>query len=197
MKRMKIAIYDIIHLEQVQPLISIVKFLKVPLILFTSEQFKSVIEQYDDFNASLIDTRYKSPTQNESQFIKEVKQVLRAEKVKVFILNSNDGKHLVWYHTLLSLSDLQFVLNIHEVNNLFYSRFSFGVRSIIRHLGKKLLLRIVNAFFVNTEAMKHYISEKKYNYHPYLLDSCRGISQKKYLFKLYPQSIGNCNSRHY
>ena len=85
MKRMKIAIYDIIHLEQVQPLISIVKFLKVPLILFTSEQFKSVIEQYDDFDASLIDTRYKSPTQNEWQFIKEVKQVLRAEKVKVFI----------------------------------------------------------------------------------------------------------------
>jgi hypothetical protein len=157
---MKIAIYDIIHLEQVVPLIRLCQQLKLRTILFTNERFRSEIEKELATEVGLVSVSYMASGIKEWEFMGAAGKKLRTESVDFFILNSNDGKHLLWYKILQSIKSCRFVLNVHEVHNLFYSRYKFGIRSVLRHLGKKLLIKRAAAFIVNTEAMKFYMEEK-------------------------------------
>lgn len=158
---MKIAIYDIIHLEQVLPLVSVCRHLSVKLMLFTNDRFREEIQEKMESDNPLLDVVYFKSEVSEWRFIKLVKEKLRNEKFDLFLLNSTDGKHLIWYSILKNTPGCKFVFNIHEVHNFFYSRFHFGLRSVLRHSGKKLLLKRADAFIVNTEAMKLYMEQKK------------------------------------
>jgi glycosyltransferase involved in cell wall biosynthesis len=157
---MKIAIYDIIHLEQVMPLIRVCQQLKLRTILFTNERFRYEIEKQLATEGEPVSVSYIASGVKEWQFMRVAGKKLRTENVDFFILNSNDGKHLLWYKLLKGVTACKFVLNVHEVHNLFYTKYEFGIRSILRHFGKKLLVQKADAFIVNTEAMKFYMEEK-------------------------------------
>jgi hypothetical protein len=157
---MKIAIYDIIHLEQVMPLIHVCQHLKLQTLLFTNERFRYEIEKQLAPEVGLVSVSYITTGEKEWEFMRIAGEKLQKEQVDFFILNSNDGKHLLWYKLLQADRNCKFVLNVHEVHNLFYSKYKFGIRSVLRHLGKKLLLKRADAFIVNTEAMKFYMEEK-------------------------------------
>jgi hypothetical protein len=157
---MKIAIYDIIHLEQVMPLIQVCQYLKLRTLLFTNERFRSEIEKQLPPDADQVNVSYKANGVSEWEFMRIAGKKLQRENVDFFILNSNDGKHLLWYKLLRADRHYKFVLNVHEVHNLFYTKYEFGIRSLLRHLGKKLLIKRADAFIVNTEAMKFYMEEK-------------------------------------
>lgn len=142
------------------PLIHVCRYLKLRTFFFTNERFRTEIEKKLLPDVGLVSVLYKTNGVSEWDFMRVAVKKLQTENVNFFILNSNDGKHLLWYKLLRADKQSKFVLNVHEVHNLFYSKYTFGVRSVLRHLGKKLLIKRADAFIVNTEAMKFYMEEK-------------------------------------
>lgn len=157
---MKIAIYDLIHLEQVLPLLRISVYLRIPTICFTSARFRKDIEIEIDDSTGLLEFIYKGETESEPSFMRMSVKTSSQKNCSILILNSIHGKFYLWFLLLRKVS-FKTVLTIHEVNGMFYPRPSINIRKFVRYWGKKKLVSIVSGFIVNTEPMLNYMEQRR------------------------------------
>lgn len=159
---MKIVIYEIVHLDWVIPLAEIFRNSEHQITFIVEETMQK------DIKEALDDNCYKKYTwhfYNSKWKIKkvyfELNQLLKINHFNVFWLNTVSSKHALFYLLKLKYNKIKLLVNIHDINNLFKSKWSTNIKTSIRHLNKRLLLTQCDSFLVNAERMKLYIEENK------------------------------------
>ncbi|WP_336514297.1 hypothetical protein [Pollutibacter soli] len=179
---MKIAIYDIIHIEQVIPLLKVADKLSLELLLFTNEEFRNdLLLRIPDLNKKF-SVFFKPTAEREYPFMQRAIEEAGRENVRVFLLNSIDSKHLLWYRLMKTLPEVIFLNTLHEINNLFTDIFTIHPKKLIRQWGKKKFIQRIDGFALNTPALLSNIST-------------RNLTQKK--LWLFPQAIFDENDIRY
>lgn len=156
---MKIVIYDLLHFEQIAPLIKICIFLGYDVEFFTGQSLKSSIESYPELSGSKIVFNFKQDDEHETSFIKKCISRCKNMPADLLLMNTVNSQYHFWYWHLRKVHSKK-VFTVHEVNNFFCTPPKMNLRSLVRHWGKKKLQSLMSGYVVNTESMITYIAKK-------------------------------------
>lgn len=143
------------------PLLKVARRLELELLLFTNQEFRSdLLLSVPDLNERF-SVFFKNATEGEYGFMLKAVEEARKCDVRIFLLNSIDSKHLLWYRLMRSLPGVVFLNTLHEINNLFTGISTIHPRKIIRQWGKKKFRQRVDGFTLNTPALLSNIDSRK------------------------------------
>lgn len=165
---MKIAIYEPIHLECIFPYCEMLSHRGDQVSICTSAAFKNDLqvvlgEQYAAFEFSFLDM-----SESRRLFWQKINSFFHSSAFDLIILNSIDFRHLMIYKALQK-QEACIVVTLHDINNFFKPKYSWRPKTILRSLGKILLAKKADAFFVYAKAMQEYILSKQYTTKPVFL----------------------------
>jgi|GEM_PF-4058574 len=152
-------VYEVVHLDWIIPLAHFMDAAEYKVTFYTSESFES------DLRESLQDLYhrftwiYDKPETGNRAFYQKFNHAISGSAYDIILLNSVDSKHLLLYTILAGKKRSKIVFNVHDVNNFFQAKFGINLRKNIRTIGKKLLHTLIDAFIVNADEMRQYISE--------------------------------------
>ncbi len=156
---MKIVIYELLHYEQIVPLIKVCIHLKLDAEFFTSASFQHDLSSNPTLQGAKLIFHYKSASEPESPFIKTCIRACKNNPEVLLLLNTVNSKFHIWYWHLKNTRCIK-VLTLHEVNSIFFPNPSINLRSLVRHWGKKKLQLLISGYIVNTESMITYMTKK-------------------------------------
>ncbi len=163
---MKIAIYEIVHLDWIIPLAELLGKTSYEISFFVHNSMKK------DLETALAENVYNK---YEWVYLKEgnilfhyryLDEKIETNKYDIFWLNTSDSKHLVFAILKFKYSKMRLLVNIHAVNNFFKSKWSINIKRSLRHISKKILAKVTDTYLVNAERMSKYIKENKLTYKP-------------------------------
>lgn len=162
----KVAIFETTHFEGSYPVIRLFDCRENQLTIFTNafcyRQFSFL------FGADV--NRYQWIIQEENEplrgFIKRAAEIVQAEKMEIFYVNTVDNNHLFFARALAGLSNTRTILTLHDINTHFHFRYRWQLRRIVRITGKKRLIRVVKEFNVVAQTMVPYLREISGNRKP-------------------------------
>ena len=158
---MKIAIYELVHIELISPLAKLFDGSTHDVTFFVSDWMKKDVEESLGKLHKKYKWVYRSSQQSHKQFFNEMKQYGLEQRYQIFLVNTVSWQHLRLSRLLKTLQVEKVIINVHSINNLFFSKWSFNLKTSIRHISKRILLRAADAFIVSTKAMQQYILDNK------------------------------------
>lgn len=150
---MRICLYDTNHWEVAYQ----VKLFDLPtneLVIFTTERLQPLI-------AWLLPEREKYQwvilKGGRLAFFQQLYRELKARKPDLIFINTISSNHLLYALMLELLGRPRVILTVHNINCLFATRPSFNLPEMVRHIGKKRLIRAVGEFNVIATTMLPYM----------------------------------------
>ncbi len=156
---MNVAIYELDHLELVYPWAQIFGDEKNNVTFIVHEDMKKDIQESLGTHYHHFTWIYKSSEQTYVRFIGALQTKLNGV-FDLFLVSTVSYRHYDLSRFLESRDIKRLAVNVHSINNLFFSSWSFHLRRTIRHLGKKRLVNKADVFIVSTDAMRQYMHEQ-------------------------------------
>lgn len=158
LKGMTIGIYESEHFETVYPVLRLLDNGQHTISVYTTEAVASQLKtplgnDWNKFNWIL-----KEESQSIRSFILSVTKHAAQQGYDSFLLNTVSNNHLLFARMTQKMPGTAFYLVVHDVNNLVKSHSSFGLRKMLRHIGKKQLLKKVKGFFTISSRTTAYLS---------------------------------------
>ena len=157
---MNIGIFETEHFEGAYPVIKIFDTPQNKLILFTD---KKTYQRFRDLLKSQT-SRYQWVIQdlrsNRLVFFHRIYSAAKKYKLDILYLNTISNNHLLYGLLVRLLAPMRVVITVHDINCLFQSTFTTGVRESIQHIGKKILLSQVKEFNVVSDTMIPYLRKQ-------------------------------------
>lgn len=157
---MKIAIFETTHFEVAYTLI----------ILFDTPENELTIFIHDEAHQQLLfllgskANRYKwvvkKPMQPNRKFIKTIFHYTKRHTFDLLYFNTIANNFILYAYYLKRLQHIPSVLTLHDVNSHFQYKASLSLKSHVRFIGKKLLIRKFQNFNVLADTMIPYLREK-------------------------------------
>ncbi len=154
---MKILIYETVHLDWVMPLAEILDTADFEVSFVVSEEMQDDIEK-NVHNKGHYKWYYVPDKIKVPKLFAFLDKLCELHKYDLLWLNTASSRHAL-FASIAKKHLIKLIVNVHDVNNLFRSKFSHHLKQSIRHLSKKRLVKQANAFIVNAERMKLYIEE--------------------------------------
>jgi hypothetical protein len=157
---MRIGIFETDHFEGAYPVIKLFDNGSNDITVFTYK------ESYRQFEYLFKDnlTRYKWIIKDDSRskylFIYQIYKTAKTNQFDILYLNTITDNHLVYAIMIAALRKARIVMTIHDVNSHFQLEKPFSFRKVVRYVGKRCLVRILNEFNVVSSTMVSYLRNK-------------------------------------
>ena len=157
---MQIGIFETIHFEAAYPVIKLFDNGRNKITIFTYEcsfrQFQHL------FNDSMSNYRWivKEPSESKLRFIRRIYTHSKETNFDILYLNTISDNHIVYALMILLLRKARVILTLHDINNHFSFKSGSGFRGLVRYVGKRVLLKIVNEFNVIASTMVQYLKDR-------------------------------------
>lgn len=157
---MNIGIFETEHFEGAYPVIKLFDTDENKLILFTDSEthkrfrdlFKSHTNNYQWVIQDLKNNRFS--------FFHRIYTSAKRHKLDILYLNTISNNHLLYGLLVKLLPAMRVIVTIHDINCLFESKLTPGIRESIQHIGKRVLLNSVKEFNVVSDTMIPYLKKK-------------------------------------
>jgi len=157
---MNIGIFETEHFEGAYPVIKLFDKPENKLVLFTD---KKTYKRFSDLfgpQTQNYEWVIENTAANRFSFFFSIYHAVREHRLDILYINTISKNHLLFGLMIKFLPPIRVVITIHDINCLFESRFTMGIRDFIRHIGIKVLLQEVNEFNVVSDTMISYLREK-------------------------------------
>lgn len=155
---MNIGIYESEHFETLYPVLRLLDNGQHTITVYTTlsvarQLYGPLGEDRHKFTWVL-----KEDTQSHRSFILSMSKHAQQKSYGFFLLNTVSSNHLLFARMISQMPATSFYWVIHDVNNIFRSRLSLGLRKIIRHIGKVQLQKKVTGFFSISSRTTEYLA---------------------------------------
>ncbi|THU30438.1 hypothetical protein FAM09_30235 [Niastella caeni] len=156
---MKTGIFEMEHFEGSYPVIQLFDMPANKVVIFTNagtyERFADLFKQdVNRFQWEILDN-----SGGKWRFFRQLYKAAKKHQLDLFYLNTISNNHLFYAWVIGLLRIARVVITVHDINCLFKSRWSFRVRELIHHIGKKALVKRVKEFNVVSDTMVDYLRE--------------------------------------
>lgn len=154
---MNIGIFETENFEATYPLIRLFDSPGNKLIIFTNaytyQPLKDLLkDKADDFTWVI-----RRDDESLYGFLTRTYKEVRRFKTDLFYCNTISSNHLLFALLFKALHRVRVVVTIHDINCVFRSKAGPGFKNLVRHIGKKLLIRQVKEFNVISDTMLPYM----------------------------------------
>ena len=155
---MNIGIYELEHFESVYPLIRLLDRPENRLFLFVSNHVQQELVQKLSNTQATIEWIIKPEQQSIRKFLFKIESETQKHRFLYLFLHTVSSNHLFFAYLIFRIHDQTGVIvTLHDVNNLFQSHFTFHPRRLIRHIGKRLLIRQCKHYMTISESVATYL----------------------------------------
>jgi hypothetical protein len=157
---MNIGIYELEHFESVYPLIRFHEKENNRIILFVSERVFHELNARLKNSLTCIEWFIKPDKKAIRSFLWDMFLLCKEKKIQTLYLHTVSSNHLFFAFLVgLLRNKCQIIITVHEVNNFFLSKFSFNLRILIRHVGKKILFLLCRQYMTISESTCQYLRQ--------------------------------------
>jgi hypothetical protein len=156
---MKTGIFEMEHFEGAYPVIQLFDMPANQLVIFTDaetyERFADLFKQdVNRFQWEVLDN-----TRGKWRFFSQLYKAAKKHNLDILYLNTISNNHLFYAWVIGLLRIARVVITVHDINCMFKSSWSFKVRPLFHHIGKKAIIKRVNEFNVVSDTMVDYLRE--------------------------------------
>lgn len=157
---MNIAIFETEHFEMIYPLVQLFDPEKNNIIVFTNTLCYQQLP--DTFNERMNQCQWVVTGTNETKyhFIYRIYKEVKLRRIKLLLLNTINNNFIFYALLVLLLQKVRIIAGIHDVNTFFRYKPALSVRRLVRYIGKRCLIHIVQEFNVISLTMAGYLKDK-------------------------------------
>ncbi len=155
---MTIGIYESEHFETVYPVLRVLDNGTNHITVFTTKAVAQQLKDQLGADYQKFDWLLKEDDQSIRSFIQTISGHVKQKSLDFFLLNTVSNNHLLFARMIKNNPTTSFYLVVHDVNNLILSKPGFGLRKLIRHIGKKMLIRNCKGFFAISSRTTDYLA---------------------------------------
>ena len=157
---MRVGIFETSHFEGAYPVIRLFDNGSNQITIFcyqeSYKQFQHLFRKEWDKYRWII----RGEKESKYKFIYRVYREVRKEKIELLYLNTINDNFIFYAWMIRLLRNVRVLVTIHSINYFFWSLPTFSLRAIIRKMGKKELVRVVDDFNVVTPTLVDYLRNK-------------------------------------
>lgn len=101
----------------------------------------------------------QEPDESTYSFCKKIKNAVDFHQISLLYLNTISKHHLIYAWLLVKLKQLPVILTVHDVNCLFFPKFSLHPRMFLQFIGKKWLVSKVRYFNTVSTTVQPYLQK--------------------------------------
>jgi len=156
----RIGIFETTHFEGAYPVIRLFDNGNNEITIFTYE------ESYRQFQFLLKDdvTRFtwivKPKNESKYSFIKRIYSEAKKQRLELLYLNTITDNYIFYSWMITRLKPIRMIMTLHSINNYFSHKHAFNLRRMVRTIGKKRLIRVVDEFNVVALTMVEYLKSR-------------------------------------
>ncbi|OQP60269.1 glycosyltransferase [Niastella populi] len=156
---MKTGIFEMEHFEGAYPVIQLFDMPGSQLVIFTDadtyQRFADLFKQHmDRFQWEVLDN-----TRGKWRFFNQLYKAAKKHRLDIFYLNTISDNHLFYAWVIGLLRIARVVITVHDINCMFKSSWSWRIRPLFHHMGKKAIIKRVKEFNVVSDTMVDYLRE--------------------------------------
>lgn len=157
---MNIAIFETEHFEMIYPLVQLFDPEKNNIVIFTNIECYQQLP--DTFNERMNQCQWVVTGTNERkyQFIYRIYKEVKLRNIKWLILNTVSNNFIFYALLALLLKKVRIIAGIHDINTFFRYKPALSIRRLVRHVGKRCLIHIVQEFNVISLTMAGHLKDK-------------------------------------
>lgn len=155
---MTIGIYESEHFETVYPVLRVLDNGTHHITVFTTIAVARQLNDQLGADYQKFKWILKEDGQSIRSFIETISGHVKKESLDFFLLNTVSNNHLLFARMIKKNLNTSFYLVVHDVNNLMLSKPGFGLRKLVRHIGKKMLVRLCKGFFTISSRTTAYLA---------------------------------------
>ncbi|MFT3934318.1 MAG: glycosyltransferase [Chitinophagaceae bacterium] len=193
---MKIFIYELVHLDWVIPLTDFLRDSPYAVTFFVHTKMKKDLEESLPAEAYTIYEWVYIEDQPIISLFKLLNDHIKKKGCNLIWVNTNDSKHIIFALLRLKHQHIKLIVNIHEINNFLYPRFSYNIKKALRYFSKRALSKIADAFIVNNDQMRNIIIQQQSTCKPcyvitpvFYMDNSENISKQESFSVVVPGSV--------
>lgn len=155
---MNIGIIESEHFETAYPLIRVFDVPGNRIIVFTNEECYSMFRQMIGNDMQKYRWVIKKRGEALLSYLVRLRAVCMAENIELLYCNTISNNHLLYAAVLAMLPRVRKILTVHDINCLFASKPTGGFKNIVRHYGKRSLIKALDEFNVISDTMVPYLA---------------------------------------
>jgi len=157
---MNIAIFETEHFEMIYPLVQLFDPEKNNIVVFTNTLCYQQLP--DSFNERMNQCQWIVTGTNETKyhFINRIYKEVKLRRIELLMLNTINNNFIFYALLALLLQKVRIIAGIHDVNTFFSYKPALSVRRLLRHVGKRCLICIVQEFNVISLTMAGHLKNK-------------------------------------
>lgn len=102
----------------------------------------------------------QQPGEPNRGFITRMFKILQEENFDLYYFDTIEDNFIVYANWIQRLNAHKTILTLHDINGFFEYKPAFSIRRLVRHWGKRKLIRLIPRFNVLSETMKTYLESK-------------------------------------
>jgi len=157
---MRIGIFETTHFEGAYPVIRSFDRSDNQITIFTYEES---FRQFQFLFANDM-PRYKWVVKGKEEskyvFIRRIYKETKEQQLQLLYLNTISDNFIFYSWMISFLKPIRVIVTLHSINNYFNHSNALTLRRIVRTMGKKSLMRVVNEFNVVALTMVDYLKER-------------------------------------
>jgi hypothetical protein len=150
---MNIGIFDTEHFETTYTLIRLFDLPENIITIYTDTHCKQRLGEYKDFDSSKYRWHLKDSGESHAAFISRTGKHISGTKTQLMFYNTISNNHLLHALQIRNSRVPRTILTIHDVNDMTEFTFQIGLKSIVRQVGKLMLIRTVKELNVISDTM--------------------------------------------
>jgi hypothetical protein len=159
-KYMRIGIFETTHFEGAYPVIRSFDKSDNVITIFTYEESYRQFQFLFANDMSRFTWVVKGKEESKYVFMRRIYNTTKELQLQLLYLNTISDNFIFYSWMISFLKPIRVIVTLHSINNYFNPSNSFTLRGIVRTMGKKRLMRVVNEFNVVSLTMVDYLKER-------------------------------------
>ena len=157
---MNVAIIDNYHFEVTYTLISLFTKKENKLTIFVHQEAYQQLLLMLEGEESQYTWIVKEEKQTNRSFVGQIFQHIRQHPFDLLYFNTIEDNFILYATQLRHIKNKKMILTLHDINGFFQYQPSLSIRSLVRYIGKKRLLRSFPSFNVLSETLTRSLQAK-------------------------------------
>ncbi len=157
---MNIAIFETEHFEMIYPLVQLFDPEKNNIVVFTNLQCYHQLPDTLKEKKSHCQWVFTDTAETKLHFIYRIYKEVKLRRIELLMLNTINNNFIFYALLALLVHKVRIVAGIHDVNTFFSYKPSLSIRRLVRYVGKRCLINIVQEFNVISLTMAGYLKNK-------------------------------------
>lgn len=157
---MTIAIFETEHFEMIYALVRLFDPEKNNIVVFTNMLCYQQLPHTFNERMNLCQWVITGTNETKYHFIYRIYKEVKLRRIELLMLNTVNNNFIFYALLVLLLQKVRIIAGIHDVNTFFSYKPALSIRRLVRHVGKRCLIRIVHEFNVISLTMAGHLKDK-------------------------------------